>query len=80
MEPPNFSDPFKKLEKTMEKLTRKLENSVNWHTGTSTRQPPNPNELEARKADTVSYIGKTNTARLPTTKIIKEDQQVAETT
>ena len=79
MEPPNFSDPFKKLEKTMEKLTRKLENSVNWHTGTSMRRPPNPNKLEAQKADAVSYISKPNATCLPTPKTSKSDQQAAET-
>ena len=79
MEPPNVLDPFEKFKYDLEKLTRNFEDSVNRHTSTSMRQPPNPNELEVRKADTVSYISNPNATRLLTPKTSKVDQQAAET-
>ena len=52
---------------------------MNRYTGSSTHQPHNPNKLEARKEDTVSYSRKPNAIRLPTPKTNKIDQQAAET-
>ena len=79
MEPPNVLDPFEKLKYDLEKVTRNFEDSVNRHTSTLMRQPPNPNELEVRKAGTASYISKPNATRLMTPKTSKAHQQAAET-
>ena len=92
MEPLKSTDPFRKFEIIIENLTlqtkpfefleptenllRKLENR---HTSTSTRRPPSPNELEAQKADTVSYRSKPNATLFSTPKTSKADQQAAET-
>ena len=54
----------------MEKLKREFENSVNCHTGNSTRRPPNQNKQEAQ-AGTDSYSSKPNQTRLPTPKTKK---------
>ena len=61
----------------MEKLKREFENSVNCHTGNSTRRPPNQNKQEAQ-AGTDSYNSKPNQTRLPTPKTSKADHQLAE--
>ena len=59
----------------MEKLKRDFENSVNRHTGTSTRRPQSRNEQEAQKVDMVSYSSKPNATRLPTPKTNKANRQ-----
>ena len=56
----------------MEKLKTEFENSVNCHTGNSTRRPPNQNKQEAQ-AGTDSYSSKPNQTRLPTPKTNKEN-------